>query len=122
MDLAFLYGGRADCTRAQVGAILVKDKRLVSAGYNGAPSGETHCGDGGCPRGRLSFEECPPGADYANCIAIHAEVNAIIYAGVNARDCVLYVTRVPCQWCAKIIKSAGIKRVVYGQNLDEYDV
>ena len=116
MAHADVAAGRAACTRAQVGAVVVHDNWMVSEGYNGAPAGERECTDGGCPRGLLSRDECPPDSSYDNCVSIHAEVNALLRAGTNARGGVLYVTRKPCPWCSKVVKAAGIVRVVYRED------
>lgn len=114
LELARVVATRATCSRDMVGAVILNARnRVVSTGYNGAASGEIHCVDGGCPRGRLSYEEQPPGGDYSNCVSLHAEVNAIVDATTPLIDCTLYVTRKPCDYCAKVIRAAGIKRVVF---------
>lgn len=117
LGIAQAVSARADCTRRQIGALLVKNNRIISAGYNGAPSGKPGClTDNACPRGRLSGLEVPPGSSYDTgagaCIAIHAEQNAILIAGVESRGATLYVTDVPCDGCARLIEGAGISRVV----------
>jgi dCMP deaminase len=118
---------RADCTRRKVGAVIVRDHRIVSTGYNGSPAGQPGClTDGACPRGRLRDElagevntsavragfssyDTGPGA----CIAVHAEENAIIYADYEkCRGATLYCTDTPCAGCAKLIAGTGIGRVV----------
>lgn len=88
-------------------------RHVISIGYNGAPSGDTHCTDGGCPRGKLTYEQLEPGTAYDNCVALHAEMNALLRAGEKANGAVLYITRSPCDWCSKIIRSSGVVRVVY---------
>jgi dCMP deaminase len=105
---------RADCTRAQVGAVLVSRDHRVSIGYNGLPSGIPGCASAGnCPRGRLSADECAPDSNYANCAANHAEYNAITRARPeDLPGATLYVTRRPCPQCITLIRSAGITRVV----------
>jgi dCMP deaminase len=113
LDIAKTVSKRAACTRSHVGAVLVKDNRIVSTGYNGAPAGEIHCIDGGCPRGRLSYEELPANAEYNNCIALHAEINCLAYARDEARGGTMYITRAPCDWCAKVLQAFGVTRVVY---------
>jgi len=113
---------RADCRRRQCGAVIVKDHRVVSTGYNGAPAGDQRsCLDGECPRGRLTIEEMPGyeqgNNDYANCIAIHAEPNAIAYANrADTEGATIYLTGAPCDMCSKLIKAAGIKRVVWSED------
>ncbi|MFG3200340.1 deoxycytidylate deaminase [Streptomyces sp. NPDC048208] len=105
---------RADCTRAQVGAILVSRDHRVSIGYNGLPAGIPGCKTAGnCPRGKLSSTECRPDSNYANCAADHAEYNAITRARPeDLPGATLYVTRSPCPQCRTLIDSAGIARVV----------
>jgi dCMP deaminase len=105
---------RAACTRRQVAAIIVvANRHIVGLGYNGVPSGETHCTDGGCPRGLLTAEDCAPLSAYDNCKALHAEMNAATRAGDRARGATMYITCEPCDWCQKICRSAGIARIVW---------
>ncbi len=132
---------RGDCTRAQVGAVIALDNRLVSAGYNGAPAGQPGClSDGACPRGRHypdddelqsddrddvklicacgDYYPCsnttPSLSGYDNCISIHAEANALLYADAErCRGATLYVTHEPCRWCRKLAAAAGITRIVW---------
>ena len=106
---------RADCTRSKVGAVLVdSNHRVISTGYNGAPPGAPGCLSGACPRGKLSYEELPPESNYENCIANHAERNAIIYALPEERSgSTLYVTRRPCIMCKELLLAEGIVRVVW---------
>jgi dCMP deaminase len=119
-DAYFLAGAawvatRADCTRSQVGAILVNAHHEVrGTGYNGAPSGVPGCASAGaCPRGQLSRTECAPNSDYANCVADHAERNAIRHAlSAELPGSTLYTTREPCPACWTLIRAAGIRRVV----------
>ncbi|MEU6633842.1 deaminase [Streptomyces parvus] len=105
---------RADCTRAQVGAVLVSRDHRVSIGYNGLPAGIPGCATAGnCPRGQMSRSDCAPDSDYANCGANHAEYNAITRARPeDLPGSTLYVTRKPCPRCTTLIKAAGIARVV----------
>lgn len=112
-EIAQVVSKRAACTRSRVGAVLVRDNRIVSTGYNGAPAGEVHCTDGGCPRGLLSYEELPPGSDYSSCIALHAEINCLAYARDEARGGTIYITRAPCSWCSKVLQAFGVEKVVY---------
>ncbi|ANT41040.1 dCMP deaminase [Streptomyces phage Nanodon] len=112
----------ADCSRAQVGAVIVAQKgySVLGLGYNGLPRGVPGCGTAGnCPRGQLSVEECARDSNYANCAADHAERNAIRDAlevkGIHpdmVRDSTLHVTRKPCPACTTLISSVGIGRVV----------
>jgi dCMP deaminase len=96
-----------------VGAIIVKDKQILSTGYNGAPSGIRHCSEVGCLRDRLKV---PSGQRHELCRGIHAEQNAIIqaaYHGVSIKGATLFCTNLPCSICAKMIINAGIKKIYY---------
>jgi dCMP deaminase len=104
---------RSTCLRRKVGAIIVKDKRIIATGYNGAPSGLKHCYEVGCLREQLNI---PSGQNHELCRGIHAEQNAIIQAamyGVSINEATIYITHNPCVQCAKMIINAGIKRVVF---------
>lgn len=93
----------------------MKDKKVIGQGYNGAASGRLHCIDGGCPRGKLSYSEVPAGTDYnvVPCVALHAEMNAILQAGLQSCEgATIYVTDQPCQQCTNLIEHAKIGRVV----------
>lgn len=110
MTIAELVSKRSTCLRRQVGCILVKDKRILSTGYNGAPSGIPHCEEVGCLR-----EDIPPGERHELCRGLHAEQNAIIQAatfGVNITGSTLYSTHQPCSVCAKMLVNAGIKKII----------
>lgn len=112
MGIAELVGTRSTCLRRSVGAVLVRDKRLLSTGYNGAPSGLRHCLDMGCFRQQNNI---PSGQRHELCRGLHAEQNAIIQAalhGVSVKDARLYCTNHPCIICAKMIINAGIASVV----------
>ncbi|RJP78101.1 MAG: cytidine deaminase [Desulfobacteraceae bacterium] len=113
MDIAALVSRRSTCIRRAVGAIIVKDKRILSTGYNGAPSGIAHCIEVGCLREKLKV---PSGEKHELCRGIHAEQNAIVQAafhGVSIRGGTLYCTNLPCSICAKMIINAGIKNIFY---------
>jgi len=113
MNITTLVAQRSTCTRRAVGAIIVKDKRILSTGYNGAPTGIRHCLEVGCLRESL---QVPSGERHELCRGIHAEQNAIIqaaYHGVSVKDAVLYCTNQPCAICAKMIINAGIKKIYY---------
>lgn len=114
LAIAKTVATRADCRRAQHGAVIVKDKRIVSTGYNGSPAGGPSCLAGECPRGLLSADDLPHlTADYSNCVAVHAESNAIAYANrEDTRGATIYITGKPCDMCGKLIAAAGIIRVV----------
>jgi dCMP deaminase len=113
MDIAALVARRSTCLRRAVGALIVKDKRILSTGYNGAPSGIRHCGEVGCLRETMNIAS---GQRHELCRGIHAEQNAIIqaaYHGVCIRDAVLFCTNLPCAICTKMIINAGIKKIFY---------
>jgi dCMP deaminase len=114
MDITALVAKRTTCLRRAVGAIIVKDKRILSTGYNGAPSQIRHCREVGCLREQL---QVPSGQRHELCRGIHAEQNAIIqaaYYGVSIRGATLYCTTQPCSICAKMIINAGIREILYG--------
>ncbi len=113
MDIAHLVAKRSTCRRRAVGALLVKDKRILSTGYNGAPSGLKHCLDIGCLREKLNIAS---GERHELCRGIHAEQNAIIQAalhGVSIKDATLFCTNQPCLICAKMLINAGITKIYY---------
>jgi dCMP deaminase len=113
MDMAKLAARRSSCLRRSVGAVLVKDRRLLATGYNGVPSGVTHCEVVGCLRERLKV---PSGERHELCRGLHAEQNAIIqaaYHGVSIRGAHLYCTNLPCIICAKMLINAGVRRIIY---------
>lgn len=101
---------RATCTRRKVGAVIVKDDRLISSGYNGSPPSQPHCIDGACPRGRLTGD-LPEDYEKYPCVAVHAEANALLRAGREAEGAALYCTDKPCLQCQNLIMGAGIKVV-----------
>ncbi len=118
--LAQAAAARADCTRRQVGAVIISpDGSVVSTGYNGRASGLPGClTDGACPRGQMTYAEQPAGVGYAEtaCDAAHAEVNAVIRAGRDRTvGATIYVTDAPCHGCQVVIAAAGLERVVYPQ-------
>ena len=113
MDIAELVARRSTCTRRAVGAVLVKDKRVLSTGYNGAPSGIRHCSETGCLREQLNV---PSGERHELCRGIHAEQNAIIqaaYYGVSINGATLFCTHLPCSICTKMLINSGIKTIYY---------
>jgi len=112
LKMALLVAERSTCRRHHVGAVIVRDKRVLATGYNGAPKGAADCLDLGCLRDELNI---PSGTRHEICRAIHAEQNAIIQAGlhgVSIVDSSMYCTHSPCYICAKMIVNAGIKRMV----------
>jgi len=115
MRLAYLVSTRATCTRRKVGAVIVKDRRVLATGYNGPPKGLAHCDVTGCIREELDI---PSGERHELCRGLHAEQNAIIQAavhGVSIKDATIYVTNHPCVVCAKMIINAEIKEIVYSE-------
>jgi len=112
LELAHLVSRRSTCLRRNVGAVLVKDKRILATGYNGAPRGLKHCLDIGCIREKLKI---PSGQRHELCRALHAEQNALIQAslyGISVQGSTLYATNQPCIICAKMLINAGIKDIV----------
>ncbi len=112
ISIAKLVSTRSTCLRRKVGAILVKDKKILTTGYNGAPSNIEHCKTAGCIREKLKV---PSGERHELCRGLHAEQNALLQAalhGVSVKDAILYSTTHPCIICAKMIINAGIKEVV----------
>ncbi len=113
MDITSLVAKRSTCMRRQVGAVMVKQKNILATGYNGTPSGITHCDVTGCLREQLNV---PSGERHELCRGLHAEQNAIIQAarhGVNISDSTLYCTNSPCIICTKMLINAGIRKVIY---------
>lgn len=116
MEMARLISTWASCYQEgrKIGAVIVKDKRIMTTGYNGAPAGVKTCMERGeCLRRKLNI---PSGTHQEICYAVHAEQNAIIQAarlGVSIQGATLYCTHQPCVLCAKMIVNAGIVRVVY---------
>ena len=112
IKIAFDVAERATCLRRKVGAILVRNKRILSTGYNGAPSGLRHCEEVGCLRAE---QNVPSGQRHELCRGLHAEMNAFLQAavhGVSTQGATLYCTTYPCSLCAKMIINAGVERVV----------
>ena len=113
MEMAEITASRSTCMRRNVGAVIVQDKHVMAAGYNGAPRGIKHCDErGGCLREKLGI---PSGERHELCMALHAEQNAIIQAaalGQSIEGATIYVTHQPCVICAKMIINAGIKRII----------
>ena len=117
MELALRLAEKSHCVKLKVGAVLTKDTRIVSIGYNGPPAGTHNCDEEwpetGCPRD--SKGSCS--------LALHAEQNAILYAtknGVPIDGCTLYITLSPCLPCARIIYSMGIKKVIFLKSYAQY--
>ncbi|HIY82556.1 deoxycytidylate deaminase [Rubneribacter sp.] len=113
MKLAHEVATRTTCVRRAVGAVIVKDRRILATGYNGVPTGLRHCAEVGCLRQQLGI---PSGQRQEICRGLHAEQNAIIQAaryGTNIMGASIYVTTQPCVTCAKMIINAGIEEIVY---------
>jgi dCMP deaminase len=114
MEIASIVAKRSTCLRNQVGAVIVKEKRILSTGYNGAPRNLEHCLDIGCIRQQNNIAS---GTRHELCRAVHAEQNAIIQAaihGVSIENATVYCTHQPCILCAKMLINANVKKVVYG--------
>lgn len=121
MDITKVVAERSTCLRRHVGAILVKDKRILTSGYNGAPAGLKHCLEIGCLRRRLGV---PSGERHELCRGLHAEQNAVIQAavhGIAIKGAMCYVTHQPCLFCAKMLINAGIDKVIFqGEYPDQF--
>ena len=116
MEITHLVAKRSTCLRRQVGAVIVRDKRILATGYNGAPRGLAHCSETGCLREKLGI---PSGQRQELCRGLHAEQNAIIQAalsGVSIQDSQIYSLTRPCIVCAKMIINAGINRVIFHED------
>lgn len=113
MEMAHVVAKRSTCLRRKVGAILVKNKHILSTGYNGAPKGHKHCSEVGCIRKKMNV---PSGERHELCRGLHAEQNAIIQAavfGVSIEGSVLYCTNTPCVVCVKMLINAGVTEIIY---------
>ena len=113
IGIARLVSKRSTCTRRKVGAVIVRDKRVLATGYNGAPTGLSHCAETGCIREKMGV---PSGQRHELCRGLHAEQNAIIqaaYHGISIKGSTLFCTTLPCSICFKMLINAGILEVVY---------
>jgi dCMP deaminase len=113
MDIARVVASRSNCMKRKVAAVIVRDKRIISTGYNGTPRGTTNCNEGGCPR---CNNMAASGTSLDECLCSHGEENAIVqasYHGVSLKDATIYSTFAPCLMCAKMIINSGIREVVY---------
>lgn len=111
MNITYLVAERCTCTRRRVGAVAVKDKRILATGYNGAPAGVAHCLEVGCLRDQLGI---PSGQRHEICRGLHAEQNVIVQAavhGINIAGATLYCTTHPCVLCSKMLINCGIKTI-----------
>jgi len=113
MEMAHVVAKRSTCLRRKVGALLIKDKHILSTGYNGAPKGFKHCSEVGCLREQLNV---PSGQRHELCRGLHAEQNAIIQAavfGVSIKGSTLYCTSAPCVVCVKMLINAGVDTIIF---------
>ncbi len=113
LTIAQLVSRRATCVRRKAGAVLVSEKRILATGYNGAPSGISHCDEVGCLRDELGVDS---GQRHELCRGLHAEQNAIIQAalhGIKIKGSFLYTTLFPCNLCAKMLVNSSIEKVIY---------
>lgn len=116
MNIAKVVASRSNCLKRHVAAVIVKDKRIVSTGYNGTPRGIRNCNEGGCPRCN-SFADS--GTKLDECVCSHGEENAIVqasYHGISIKDATIYSTFSPCLLCTKMIINSGMREVVYNSN------
>ena len=122
LQVAKVVASRSNCVKRHVGALIQRDRRIVSTGYNGTPRGTRNCNEGGCPRCN-SFAES--GTRLDECLCSHGEENAITqaaYHGVSVRDATIYTTFFPCLFCTKLIINAGLAEVVYNASYALDDV
>ncbi|MBO4357962.1 MAG: cytidine/deoxycytidylate deaminase family protein [Candidatus Methanomethylophilaceae archaeon] len=119
MEMAQLVSSRSTCLRRKVGAVIVKDKRVLSTGYNGSPKGTKHCEELGCIRVKMNV---PSGTRHELCRGVHAEQNAVTqaaYFGVSVDGASIYTTTYPCSMCAKILINAGIREIIYSEGYSD---
>lgn len=113
MNIAHVVATRSNCSRRHVAAVIVKNRRIISTGYNGTPRGIRNCFEGGCPR---CSSDVASGQNLGDCICAHAEENAIVqaaYHGIAVKDSVMYCTISPCLMCTKMIINAGVQELIY---------
>jgi len=116
MEIAYQVSRRTTCLRRAVGAVIVKDKRILATGYNGVPQGIEHCLQRGCLREQLNI---PSGQQHELCRGLHAEQNAIIQAakhGISIEGSVVYCTTQPCIICAKMLINSGITEIIFAES------
>jgi dCMP deaminase len=119
MGITFMVSGRSTCTRRRVGAVAVKEKRILATGYNGAPAGVPHCLEVGCLRQQLGV---PSGQRHEICRGLHAEQNVIVQAaihGISIKGAELFCTTRPCSLCAKMLINCGVNRIWYAEHYDD---
>ncbi|MCX6772625.1 MAG: dCMP deaminase family protein [Candidatus Micrarchaeota archaeon] len=113
MNIAKVVASRSNCVKRHVAAVIVKDKRIISTGYNGTPRGIRNCSEGGCARCN-SFADS--GTKLEECVCSHGEENAIVqasYYGISIKDATIYTTFSPCLMCTKMIINSGMREVVF---------
>ena len=111
MKICKIVSERATCPRKSVGCVVVKGNRIIATGYNGAPKGFNHCSQVGCM------------VKDNHCIRVmHAEMNALLFAGKEASDSTLYCTVLPCDLCMKMAVQAGVSRIVYCEDYNKQDI
>lgn len=118
MNIAHVVKARGNCIRRQVAAVIVKDARIISTGYNGTPRGVRNCFEGGCAR---CAGDSSSGENLGECVCSHAEENAITqaaYHGIALAGATIYVTISPCLICAKMLINAGIREVIYEEEYE----
>lgn len=114
MSIADIVRIRSNCSRRQVGSVLVRDKDVVAFGYNGTPKNTRNCFQGGCDR---CASDAPSGTSYDECVCCHSELNAVLMAarqGLSTKGTTLYVTIAPCISCVKELIQAGVERIIHG--------
>lgn len=119
MGIADRVAERSTCLRRKVGAVAVKDKRIIGTGYNGAPSGMKHCAEVGCLRQEMGI---PSGQRHEICRAVHAEQNIVVEAarfGISLFGAELYCTTLPCLICAKMLVNCGVRRVYFRESYND---
>jgi dCMP deaminase len=113
MRVAFLVSERSSCLHRKVGAVIVREKRILATGYNQPPSNFPHCDQIGCIRDVLGIKS---GEYQEVCFGLHAEQNALMQAakfGISTKDAIIYVTHQPCSICARLIINSGIRKVIF---------
>lgn len=118
MNIAYNVLQRSNCMRRQIGAVIVREKNIISTGYNGTPMGVRNCYEGGCPR---CASEAASGTGLDTCLCVHAEQNAIAFAarhGASTEGALLFTTTRPCFGCLKESIQAGISRIMFVEPYD----
>lgn len=116
MEIAQFVASRSTCTRRKVGAVAVKNHRIIGTGYNGAPSGFEHCTEQTCIR---RLKQIPSGSQLDLCKAIHAEANIVLQLGYELKDADFYCTTQPCTSCLKLLMGAKVHRIIWEHPYDD---